>query len=518
MPLLFKKSLILTGALLAIVAFSIQANADIIKPTINLDHPVILADSQSAVCLLVQFDIPKQVVDTTEPRPDLNLGMVIDRSGSMSDRGKMSYAIRAANKMVDQLQPTDHLSVVEYDDRISVLWPSTPVESPSMIKAKIEGLFPRGSTNLTGGMMRGVEEVMSAIDREKINRVILLSDGLANTGVTDPREIKRLVRESKQNGVTITTMGLGLDYNEDLMQMIAENAGGNYYFIENPDQMNAIFQNELGMLFATIAKDVRLYFKPNDVVKKVDVFGYLAKIEENQADIEMEDLFTGEKRSMVIRLEIMPEGEGKFDVGEFGLSYLDVDENEKKSYTSAIKVESTTDPEKVKEATNEDVVIEATLFEAEEYHNRQVRLYEEGDIKSAQSNIAGYVDELRVKNSTLGSVVIDKKIEALEMESDRMDWAEQSVSNKSYYLKQNKAQYYRAQKGKRGMYIMQEGDSDYMVQRLKKALADKGFYNGEINEDFTPDLTDAIKEFQKSENLTVDGIAGPATLSALGLY
>ncbi|MEZ4651369.1 MAG: VWA domain-containing protein [Candidatus Eisenbacteria bacterium] len=144
----------------------------------------------------------------------------------------------AAYRLVDAMAPSDVLGVVEYDDEISVLWPASRLTSPDAVKRLISHLEPRGSTNLAGGLFRGIDEVNRHATHGGINRVFLFSDGLANHGITSPREIAAYVREARSHGITVSTLGLGLDYNEDLMQTIAEAGGGNYYFVESPAQMH----------------------------------------------------------------------------------------------------------------------------------------------------------------------------------------------------------------------------------------------------------------------------------------
>ena len=115
--------------------------------------------------------------------------------------------------------------------------------------------------------MKGVEEIIKNLGENFINRVLLLSDGLANRGITNPIEIKRLVRESKGKGVHISAMGLGLQYDEDLMQAIAECGGGNYYYIENHTHMARIFQQEMSILFSTVAKEITVKLIAGENVK-----------------------------------------------------------------------------------------------------------------------------------------------------------------------------------------------------------------------------------------------------------
>ncbi|UCH92945.1 MAG: VWA domain-containing protein [Candidatus Aminicenantes bacterium] len=492
--------------------------ANSVEPVVEIDHPVVMNKELTPIYALVQFKVAKIKEDPEKPRPSLNLALVIDRSGSMGERGKLVYAKKAAGILVDNLKATDLLAVVEYDDRITVLWPKSPVESPEMIKKQINLLFPRGSTNLTGGMMKGVDEVLKKIDKNSLNRVILLSDGLANRGITNPVEIKDLVREAKRKGVYISTMGLGANYDEDLLQAIAENAASNYYYIESPTQMNRIFQQEMSILFTTVAKDVKMTYVMSKDVKKIDVFGFPFKQEENELEIEQEDFYSGESRALLLRMNIEPQKPGKMSLGNLNLSYKDITDNKAKTIEKDIFVTVIEDAEKVKQGINKKVVAEAALLESEKEHEDYVRLYEKGKMQESLKRIKDLIQKLKDKNSTLGDVRISKKIEALEMETEEMKQAEKNRLNRAVYLKKSKQRFYKAKKGKRGKYILQEGDEGIEVERLQMVLLSHGLYNGPVDGKFTAQLTEAVKKFQEKNNLKPDGIVGPATMKALGLY
>lgn len=510
--------IILLAAVLT--AWSSLVRAEAVTPDVELDKTKIMAGQEQSLFLLVDFKVAEAEKKPASERPKINLGLVLDRSGSMNAKGKMDYLKTAAKLVVDRLEPTDRLAVVEYDDRISVLWPSSPVEAKEMIKKRIDGLSPRGRTNLSGGLMKGVEEVKANLNSDEVNRVILLSDGLANEGVTQPALIAALVRKAKASGVAVSTMGLGLQFNEDLMQAVAQNGGGTYYFIENPQQMSAIFQREISILFATVARDVKVSFVKSPAVDRIEVYGYPASHTDQAALITMEDFFSGEKRSVLLRLRLKPAQAGPVDIGKLELAYLDVPANQSRLISRPLTVTAVADQQLVLASVNKKVKSEAALTEADKRHGELVKLFQKGKPKEARAGMAKLAKDLAETNKDLKDVRLSKKVEALEVESEQIDKAAAAPSPAAgqAYLKQAKQRLYQSQKGKRGMSVLQAGDSGYEVERLQKVLKKEGLYKGAVDGKFTAELTEALKAYQTKKSLTPDGVAGPKTMQALGLY
>ena len=508
-------------ALSATLAVTPASAADPVKAQVFLDQPTVLAGGNTVVYVVLRFE--GLGGNDTGPRPPLNLALVLDRSGSMSDAGKIDYLKKAAKLAVDRLGEDDTLSIVEYDDQITLLQAARRVGNTSEIKRLIDQLEPRGSTNLTGGMMRGVEEARRALDGSAnqpgtITRVILMSDGLANTGVTDPGEIARMVRDAKHGGVRVSAIGLGREFDENLMQAIAENGGGRYYYVESPTQIARMFQQELSTLFETCASDMDIRFQGSAIVKKVEVVGYDDASGARDTHRALEDVYAGEKRSVLLRLEVAPPASGHADLGQVVLSYKTAKTHDARSFTQNLSVDVSTDRAAVERARNADATVEATLAEAEHNHQTQVKLFEQGRRAEAQQNLTTMAHELEDKNRALKDERITRKIEALNVENHQMTAAAASPAASQGFLKSSKQRLYQAKQGNRQLYGMKPGDTGVAVEQLQQALKTAGFYKGPIDGKYDADVTTAVEAYQRSQHANADGVAGAATMDSLGLY
>lgn len=222
-------------------------------------------------------------------RPPLNVALVLDRSGSMADEGKLEFVKQAAKKFIEGLNRQDTLALVVYDDTVLVPAPAAPVTRKAHLKQIIGNLTPGGGTNIYEGLQRGYREVGKHARREAVNVVLLMSDGQVTVGIQDPYAFRSLASQHFDHDITTTTIGVGLDYNEDLMLSLAQAGHGNYHFIKDGNSIDRILQQELQELTHLIAKALKVHIVLDKDVDLLKVFGSAPLSEEERKAVRTEE-------------------------------------------------------------------------------------------------------------------------------------------------------------------------------------------------------------------------------------
>lgn len=294
------------------------------KPTITCQafRPAVCTDRPTTVQLWVRLEPPKVVA---KKKPALNLGLSIDRSGSMSGE-PILRARQAATHLIRNLESTDKVSVVSFDDVIEILAPCDEVGRQFHIENRLATLEARGSTNLHQGWLEAGFQVERGSSEQQIDRVVLLSDGQANIGITDKSMICAQVKEwCQEKGISTTTVGLGLSYNEDLLAGMADAGNGNFYHIEDPSDIEALFQVELQGLSRTFGTGVKLGLEELAGVELLRVVNLLERDETGR--LRTADLVHGSPIDLVFELHVPALAQAK-DLCRLKLSWTNVETGE----------------------------------------------------------------------------------------------------------------------------------------------------------------------------------------------
>jgi len=238
---------------------------------------------------------------SVQERIPLNVCLVIDRSGSMS--GQSIEKVReAAIFLVRNLHPTDVVSIVIYDHEVTTLVKPVSASQKTQIISAISEITARGSTNLCGGLEEAYKLMGTNYKQGYVNRVLLLSDGLANVGITDPAKINQIaLRANINKGISTSTFGVGIQFNEDLMLSIAESGSGNYYYIQNPEDIPAIFEKEWNGLNRIVAQNARFIIELPSYIRVIHMYGS-DNISTTSGKLETlwRDIASGEQRQFLV--------------------------------------------------------------------------------------------------------------------------------------------------------------------------------------------------------------------------
>lgn len=276
--------------------------------SIRTDRRLIRAQARSNRYVLVSFTAPQ--APRREQRRPVNVAFVLDRSGSMSGENKFHLARRAVEQSLRMLQPEDRFSLVVYDESIDVLARSTHATASATRQAlnALSAIHPRGSTDLCSGWMKGCEQVAQFVRDESISRALLLTDGLANHGIMDRPTLARHSSELRQRGVSTSTFGVGVDFDERLLRDMAHEGGGNFYFLENAQQIPDLITSELGEALEVVIPRAAIEI---EIPRRADaevLNRFRSSTGDNLLRIELGDVVSGQEVEVLVRMNF-PQGE-----------------------------------------------------------------------------------------------------------------------------------------------------------------------------------------------------------------
>jgi Ca-activated chloride channel family protein len=309
--------------------------------------------------IVVKIDLSAIAGKQKVRRTPLNLAVVLDKSGSMTG-SKLEKTKQAAMQLVDRLAPNDIFSLVIFSDHAEVLVPAQKVEDKDALKEKIEGIEADGSTALYAGVKMGADQLQEFFSEKRINRVILLSDGLANVGPSSPRQLRQLGSNLSEKGISVTTIGVGDDYNEDVMAGIAEASDANYYYVQDTEKLPEIFSKELGEMLSVAARDVKIEIICPDGVKPLGFIGRAEKFEDQKSTVNLSQFTAGQNRYLFLRCLVNGD---QPEVARVNVNYKDeLSDGSDQSASGVAKIIFTDDQKLSEKSVNGAVVAQKELM------------------------------------------------------------------------------------------------------------------------------------------------------------
>lgn len=255
----------------------------------------------------------------------LNVGLVLDRSGSMA--GDKIRDLRAAVKLVlSRLSAQDMLSIVLFDDNVDTLAPCQPVANPQQISALVDRISDRGGTTISKGMRRGLDEMRKALAQDRNSRMLLLTDGET---YGDEEQCKQIAAECGQYGVAISALGLGEEWNTALLEAIAGQSGGAVDHLETPDRIMVEFQRTIKAMQGTVVRNAALTLRlavgvsPAAAWRVLPDIGQLnaRALSDRDVQLHLGDLERGKGQSLLVELVVQPKNPGGYRIAQADVIY-----------------------------------------------------------------------------------------------------------------------------------------------------------------------------------------------------
>ena len=421
-----KKSLLaILGLILATTAAlaAIGARGSATSPTLTGDAPVtistevvqdkVLKGGDGRVTVSLNLSAARLPVIDGDPVQAVDLVIVLDRSGSMEGQ-KLSDARQAVLRLLDQLGPDDRLALVTYSNGVqtqSGLLPMTEANRRRLISS-VEHIHAGGGTNLGGGLKRGMDVLMHTPGGLRQRKVILISDGLANQGVTNPDALGRMASVAVENRFSISTVGVGLEFNEMLMTAIADQGAGHYTFLEDPQVFAQVFESEFQATRHVAAADVNIRIPLEAGVRLVAAGGYPIRHENGSAIIHPGNLLSGQRKTLYLTFQVPTAEEKEIVMGRVQVRYQRQGQSRTVDAARPLTVACVPDPAAVvasiKKDSWADQVVQEEFSRLKEAVAADIR---DGDQTRAQARIHEYEAKQEAINGAVGSAKVAENLE-----------------------------------------------------------------------------------------------------------
>jgi Ca-activated chloride channel family protein len=299
--------------------FDFTDEAGAIRLSVSLFNRFALAGSRGENFVL--FEIASLQPKSSARESTINMSLLLDKSHSMFG-GPFREVIQAARVIIDQLEDRDYLSIIAFDQDVDLIQSSKRKTVPSKLKRDLEAIeVAGGSTDIGKALETGFAEVQKHMSSETIDKVVLLTDGRPNRGLTRDDEFYPLAERIRAGGVSLSAVGMGPEYNEELLAALARLTGGGFYHSSRPREVKAIFRKEIARSLNVSHRGLSLKITPKRWVKLKEVVGFPAKFDEGSHYIELPDLERSDKVGIIVNISFEEHPPGLFRILDCELSY-----------------------------------------------------------------------------------------------------------------------------------------------------------------------------------------------------
>lgn len=292
----------------------------------RLGHTSLAQNGRGETFLLAQVAAGEDKTGTTTASAPMNLALVIDRSGSMKG-DRIANAMNAAVSAIERLRDGDSVTVVAFDSAAQVVVPPTRVSSGSRasMEAAVRNIRLGGDTCISCGLQEAMQQLaQTSLSGDRVNRMILLSDGATNSGIKDVPGLRAMAGRMNAKGVTISTIGVDVDFDEKVMAALAAEGNGRHYFVANASGIPAVFAQEFDDILASVAKEAELSIELAPGVEVAEVFDRSFRREGNKVIVPFGTFSARQEKTVLVKLKVPADHEGRQAVADVKLAYRDL--------------------------------------------------------------------------------------------------------------------------------------------------------------------------------------------------
>jgi len=383
-------------------------NDEILKASGHLVQNKVLLGSDGTVGLSLTLQAEDLATGDRPASRNVDMVIVLDRSGSMQGR-KLEDARRAVLKLLSNLSAKDRFALVTYSEGVQIASGLVNVtqDNRGHLVSEVNGVRAGGGTNLGAGLQAGINMLRTPYRSNNAARVILISDGLANRGITDPKSLSDIASAAVESEFAVSTVGVGADFNEQLMTAIADRGTGNYYYLENPAAFAEIFQKEFYNTQTASLTGLKIQIPVNTGITLADAAGYPINVHNGQALFYPGNLRSGQTRKLYLTLQIPTNRQRTFELDQIQIHYQHNDRPYVTTLDESLTIACVSNQKKVYSS------IDKTRWSEKVVNEDFNRLKQEvaSDIKSgkkqkALKRIEKYHDEQEAVNSVVGSASV----------------------------------------------------------------------------------------------------------------